>query len=270
MPGTSTSRTKRAASRSRGDGQVGKRRPTSTTSSSPRASSRRSKKARRRGRSPGSRASASSRTTSAAGATTGRNALYLALTGLERGYADPRWGGYRQIQEAGGHVRKGERDAHHVRRLPPAADGRDEQGKPVLDDAGAEARMGPARPPARQAPPRLQRRADRGPSASAASDGAGTGVGGPRARRGADQGQRRAGRPRGRRPRLLQPQGPDRVVLPERSQFPSQDAYTHTALHELGHATGHPSRLNRATLVEHGASAPRPTPARSCGRRSPR
>ena len=44
----------------------------------------------------------------------------------------------------------------------------------------------------------------------------------------------------------------DRVVLPERSQFPSQDAYTHTALHELGHGTGHPSRLNRPTLVEHG------------------
>ena len=40
----------------------------------------------------------------------------------------------------------------------------------------------------------------------------------------------------------------DRVVLPERSQFPS----THTALHELGHATGHPSRLNRPTLVDHG------------------
>ena len=44
----------------------------------------------------------------------------------------------------------------------------------------------------------------------------------------------------------------DRVVLPERSQFASQDAYTHTALHELGHATGHPSRLNRPTLVDHG------------------
>ena len=44
----------------------------------------------------------------------------------------------------------------------------------------------------------------------------------------------------------------DRVALPERSQFPSQDAYTHTALHELGHATGHPSRLNRPMLVNHG------------------
>ena len=44
----------------------------------------------------------------------------------------------------------------------------------------------------------------------------------------------------------------DRVVLPERSQFPSLDAYTHTALHELGHTTGHPSRLNPPTLVDHG------------------
>ena len=46
----------------------------------------------------------------------------------------------------------------------------------------------------------------------------------------------------------------DRVVLPERSQFESQSAYTHTALHELGHATRHPDRLNRATLVGHGGS----------------
>ena len=44
----------------------------------------------------------------------------------------------------------------------------------------------------------------------------------------------------------------DRVVLPERSEFPSQDAYTHTALHELGHATGHQSRLYRMTIVDHG------------------
>ena len=44
----------------------------------------------------------------------------------------------------------------------------------------------------------------------------------------------------------------DRVVLPERNQFDSQPAYTHPALHELGHATGHPDRLNRATLVNHG------------------
>ena len=28
---------------------------------------------------------------------------------MDKGYTDPRWGGYRQIAEAGGHVRKGEK-----------------------------------------------------------------------------------------------------------------------------------------------------------------
>ena len=39
----------------------------------------------------------------------GGNAVYLAMTALDRGYADPRWAGYRQIREAGGHVRNGEK-----------------------------------------------------------------------------------------------------------------------------------------------------------------
>ena len=37
----------------------------------------------------------------------------------------------------------------------------------------------------------------------------------------------------------------DHIVLPERTQFKTNDAYYATALHELGHATGHESRLNR-------------------------
>jgi len=37
----------------------------------------------------------------------------------------------------------------------------------------------------------------------------------------------------------------DRITLPERGQFATGDRYYATALHELGHATGHPSRLNR-------------------------
>ena len=39
----------------------------------------------------------------------GGNGVYLAMNAMERGYADPCWGGFRQIQEAGGHVRKGEK-----------------------------------------------------------------------------------------------------------------------------------------------------------------
>ncbi|HRM14747.1 MAG TPA: DUF5710 domain-containing protein [Acinetobacter parvus] len=39
--------------------------------------------------------------------------------------------------------------------------------------------------------------------------------------------------------------GTDQITMPERSQFDSSDKYYATALHELGHATGHPSRLKR-------------------------
>ena len=40
----------------------------------------------------------------------------------------------------------------------------------------------------------------------------------------------------------------DSITLPVRAQFASADGYYATALHEVGHATGHPSRLNREDL----------------------
>ena len=40
----------------------------------------------------------------------------------------------------------------------------------------------------------------------------------------------------------------DRIVLPFRERFPEAAGYYQAALHELGHWTGHASRLNRATL----------------------
>ena len=42
----------------------------------------------------------------------------------------------------------------------------------------------------------------------------------------------------------------DRIVLPFRERFPEAAGYYQAALHELGHWTGHASRLNRATLQE--------------------
>ena len=42
----------------------------------------------------------------------------------------------------------------------------------------------------------------------------------------------------------------DEIVLPERVQFPSANHYYQTALHELGHSTGHPERMNRDTLTQ--------------------
>jgi antirestriction protein ArdC len=37
----------------------------------------------------------------------------------------------------------------------------------------------------------------------------------------------------------------DKIYMPEKNQFKSEAAYYSTVLHELGHATGHQSRLNR-------------------------
>ena len=152
--GASTSRTRAAVSRS-GDGQAAERPGlTSTTSSSPSASSRRSRRRRLPGRNRGSPANGSCHTTSpAAGTTAGGNAMYLAVEGLQRGYADPRWGGYRQIQEAGGHVRKGEKGTpimyvEFYRRVQV----RDERGKPVLDGEGRPTFTREKRARKRQAP----------------------------------------------------------------------------------------------------------------------
>ncbi len=39
--------------------------------------------------------------------------------------------------------------------------------------------------------------------------------------------------------------GQDEVLVPEKTSFKSRQLYYRTALHELGHSTGHPSRLNR-------------------------
>ena len=40
----------------------------------------------------------------------------------------------------------------------------------------------------------------------------------------------------------------DEIVLPERAQFKNAEGYYQTALHEVGHSTGHPDRLNRESL----------------------
>ena len=179
----------------------------------------------------------------------GGNALYLAIVALDRGYVDPRWGTFLQIREAGGRVRKDEvgsliwfwQDSW----LKLA---RDETGTPVLDEEGRPKLEWVERPfeqlshvfNVEQTEGLQLRRLLAAPSKW--------------------KGHKRAEgliRSSGIRvdhvagDRAYYRLSEDRVVLPERRQFRSQAVYTHTALHELGHATGHPNRLNRPTLVHH-------------------
>ena len=182
----------------------------------------------------------------------GGNAVYLAMQGLDHGYADPRWGGYRQIQEAGGHVRKGEKGTPIMyvewRQRRTA---RDDDGKRILDEEGR---------------PKLEWVQRDRPLVKVQYVFNVEQTEGLRLRsldvaKPEWEGHERAEaliRDSGVRvdhvagDRAYYSLKDDRVVLPDRSQFPSQDAYTHTALHELGHATGHPDRMNRPTLVNHG------------------
>ena len=180
--------------------------------------------------------------------------MYLALNGLDHGYDDPRWGGYRQIQEAGGHVRKGEKGTPimyvewRARRTARAEQGnpvRDEEGRPKLEWQKRDRTAG-------QAPLRLQRRADRGLQLRSLETAGPEWEGHERAEAPTKSSGVRVDHVAG--DRAYYNLKDDRVVLPERSQFASLDAYTQTALHELGHATGHPSRLNRPTVVDPVAS----------------
>ena len=178
----------------------------------------------------------------------GGNSLYLQVAALRRGFADPRWATYRQIAAAGGHVRRGQKGTQILffssNKVEPA---KDDQGNPKLTDSGepvytrrerprpvirtytvfnAEQTGGlPSRPPATP-PPEWQAHS----AADAIIETSGVAV------------SHQAG------DRAYYNVRTDQVVIPEAGQFATAGKYYQTALHELGHATGHPSRLNRATL----------------------
>ena len=180
----------------------------------------------------------------------GGNSMYLSVAQSARGYSENRWGTYKQIQAAGGHVRKGERGT----RILSFQDHRqiavtDKAGKPVHDSEGnkvyryekldhpmvrqytvfnadqADGLKLPERP-AKQPEWKAHENAEAVIRASGVRINH---VAGDRA--------------------FYNLQN-DKVTLPERGQFPSASHYYQTALHELGHATGHESRLNRPSLQE--------------------
>ena len=180
----------------------------------------------------------------------GGNSLHLAAVQQEQGYGDVRWGTYRQIQVQGGQVRKGERGTRVLsfqdrKRLLVT----DDRGKPVRDDEGKRvyhyeklavpfvrqytvfnAEQADGLPERSNAPPeplwKVHQEAER-----VLEDG-----GVPVRHVAGDRAYYHMKR--------------DEIVLPERGQFPSANHYYQTALHELGHSTGHETRMKRETLIE--------------------
>ena len=180
----------------------------------------------------------------------GGNSTWLASVAQMRGYQDERWGTYRQIREAGGQVRRGQKgasiiywqwEARRVRRDGGGSPVLDEKSQPVYDVRKLE------RPRsytytvfnAEQAgglPPRPLKSAghewERNERVEKLFKNCGAAL------------------EHNHQDRVFYDLGRDLIVMPHRQQFPSPVGYYQSALHELGHWTGHPDRMNRETLVD--------------------
>jgi antirestriction protein ArdC len=169
----------------------------------------------------------------------GSNAIWLQMQDRE----DPRWLTYRQAQSVEAQVRKGEKGTLvQYWKLNDRVPVTDERGKPVRDAEGNKvtrtvqlerprvfsavvfnADQVEGLPPLEVRSPAWDRH-ERAEALLAAS--------GVEIRH--DQADRAFYRP-----------ATDRIHLPPRDGFKSADAFYATALHELGHASGHPKRLDR-------------------------
>ena len=189
----------------------------------------------------------------------GGNSVWLASVGEMRGYQDERWGTYKQVQGLGGQVRRGQRGASilfwqwETRKLARDGAGRpvlDEEGKPVYETVPLDRpRSYPYTVFNAEQCSGLPRREP--PAGAPAWDSIEE----------AERVLKESGATieHVRQDRVYYDLGRDLIVMADKEQFPNGPTYYQSALHELGHWTGHPDRLNRATLIQgirDGCSSP--------------
>ena len=178
----------------------------------------------------------------------GSNTVRLMAVATDKGYSDSRWATYEQIQAAGGHVRKAERGTHILsfkshRRIGVT----DDKGKPVRDKNGEQVyRHEKLVRPFTRIYTVFNVEQARGLKPEPKPEPAQAW----QAHKRAEDVIKASGVPVKHVPgdRAYYSLSSDQVVLPEKVQFPSASHYYQTALHEVGHASGHPGRLNRETL----------------------
>jgi len=173
----------------------------------------------------------------------GSNAIWLEM----QGRGDPRWMTYKQAQGVGAQVRRGEKGTLvQYWKLNDQIPVKDERGKPLTDAEGNQvyrsvpldrpkvfsavvfnAEQIDGLPPLESRFPRGASDWDRHERAESVLKASGVEIR-------HDQADRAFYRP-----------ATDKIHLPPRDSFKSADSFYSTALHELGHASGHPSRLDR-------------------------
>ena len=175
----------------------------------------------------------------------GNNWILLMVTAATRAYADNRWAGFGQIRAAGGMVRKGEKGTpilvwrnRTATTAQPDPDA-DEETRPsfyatVHNVFNVEQADGLS----------LERLKPDAPAVE------------PHAvvQQVADDAHVRIVHVPGDRA-CYSPSG-DVITMPEAAQFIQEGSYEHTLLHELAHATSHPSRLDRPAckITHHGGA----------------
>jgi antirestriction protein ArdC len=174
----------------------------------------------------------------------GGNALYLLAMGMKRGYDDPRWMTYKQAAENGWQVKKGEKGTQiEFWDVKPVIGDRPEEGS-TGDDSGEG--------------PQGSRLIHRVYTVFHASQIAGIPAFEAKAHtpfEAIEAGEKiltnsGAAIHHDQVDRAFYRRDNDSIHLPRREYFPDAPGYYGTALHELAHWTGHPSRLDRPTLNE--------------------
>jgi antirestriction protein ArdC len=176
----------------------------------------------------------------------GGNAVHLMATGIQRGYGDPRWMTYKQAADQGWQVQRGEKGTQIEFwdvRAPRKEESRPDAGEGSRD--GDDDRRGtrlvhrvytvfnasqiegvPPYEPKRPTPFEVVQSGEKILENSGA-------------RIQHDQADR-----------AFYSRSSDSIHLPPKDAFKNAAGYYGTALHELAHWTGHPSRLHRPTLNE--------------------
>lgn len=174
----------------------------------------------------------------------GGNAMQLMATAVMRGYDDPRWLTYRQAQQNGWQVRQGEKGtAIEYWEFPDRSKSNREVTEPSSDDGPADGKQ----------PRRMIHRVY---SVFNAKQIEGIPAHEPKRREefeivqaGESILQHSGARiSHDQNDRAYYNRHVDAIHLPPKSAFRTAADYYGTALHELGHWTGHDSRLNRETL----------------------
>jgi antirestriction protein ArdC/phage/plasmid primase-like uncharacterized protein len=185
--------------------------------------------------------------------TTGRrykgiNAIHL----MAQGRSDARWMTYRQSAALGAQVRKGEKGTPvQYWKFSEEQDKLDDKGRPILDPKGD-----PVRETVMLERPRVffatvfnGEQIDGLPSLQPKQEQTWDAI--ERAEQILKASGARITHASG--DRAFYRPSTDSITMPERGQFPSADRYYATALHELGHWTGHASRLARDLVHPFGS-----------------